>query len=139
MIGGALNVNGAPIKRERVEDRVEETKCGAQPVHVYRETLPDGRAYLTQKLSETCKRYALGAKDDTDVFVVPPRHYFMMGDNRDDSAIAASPLAKAWAMYRRRIWSAARACCSSPSMKPMRAGLPPGAGHLRSAGRGSET
>ena len=92
MIGGVLNVNGAPVKRERVEDKVEETKCGVQPVHVYRETLTDGRSYLTQKLSETCKRYALGAKDDTDVFVVPPRHYFMMGDNRDDLADSRFPV-----------------------------------------------
>ncbi len=87
MIGGVLNIDGVPVKRERVEDKVEDTKCGVQqPVHVYRETLPDGRSYLTQKLSETCRLYALGAKDETEVFVVPPKHYFMMGDNRDDSA-----------------------------------------------------
>jgi signal peptidase I len=86
MVGGVLNINGVPVKLERVEDRVEDTRCGTQPVHVYRETLPEGRSHLTQKLSETCKRYSLGARDDTEEFVVPPKHYFMMGDNRDDSA-----------------------------------------------------
>jgi signal peptidase I len=69
MIGGVLNINGAPVKRERVEDRLEKTKCGVQQVHVYRETLPGGRSYLTQKLSETCEPYSRWVKDDTDVFV----------------------------------------------------------------------
>ncbi len=79
MTGGVLHINGVAVKRERVEDRIEDTKCGTQPVHIYRETLPDGRTYLTQKLSETCKRYSLGAKDETDVFVVPPRALFHDG------------------------------------------------------------
>jgi signal peptidase I len=87
MIGGVLNINGVPVKRERAPDVVEDTKCGPnQVVHVYRETLPNGRSYLTQKLSETCRFGRFGAADDTEVFVVPPKHYFMMGDNRDDSA-----------------------------------------------------
>ncbi len=87
MIGGVLNINGVPVKRERAPDLVEDTKCGPnQVVHVYREILPNGRSYLTQKLSETCRFGRFGAADDTEVFVVPPKHYFMMGDNRDDSA-----------------------------------------------------
>ena len=93
MIGGVLNINGVPVKRERVEDRIEYTKCGPDtPVHVYRETLPNGRSYLTQKLSETCRRYSFSGKDDTGVFMVPPRHYFTLGDNRDDSADSRFPV-----------------------------------------------
>ncbi len=90
MIDGVLNINGVPVKRERAGDKVEDVKCGYQfermAVHQYRETLPDGRSYLTQKLSETCKFDRNEAADNTEVFVVPPKHFFMMGDNRDDSA-----------------------------------------------------
>jgi signal peptidase I len=87
MIAGVLNINGEPVKRQRVDDVVEDTKrCGVTAVHQYRETLPNGRSFLTQKLSETCPLGRIGMMDDTEVFVVPPKHYFMMGDNRDDSA-----------------------------------------------------
>ena len=87
MIGGILHVNGEAVKRERVADVVEDTKCGPnQVVHQYRETLPNGVSFLTQKLSETCRFGRFGAADDTEVFLVPPHHFFMMGDNRDDSA-----------------------------------------------------
>src|SRR5262245_62067594 len=48
MIDGVLNINGVAVKRERVEDRVEDVKCGYQiehnmTVHQYRETLPSGK------------------------------------------------------------------------------------------------
>jgi signal peptidase I len=45
----------------------------------YRETLPGGRSY------EVLDQYS-GEADDTQAFTVPQGHYFMMGDNRDDSA-----------------------------------------------------
>lgn len=88
MIGGVLHIDGQPVKRERFADNVEDTKCGPnQAVHQYRETLPNGRSYITQKLSETCSYYGqFHAADDTQVFYVPPHHYFMLGDNRDDTA-----------------------------------------------------
>ena len=90
MINGVLNINGAPVKLERVEDKIEDVKCGYQtermPVHQYREILPDGRSYLIQKLSETCNFDRNDAADNTHAFAVPPGHYFMLGDNRDDSA-----------------------------------------------------
>ena len=45
----------------------------------YRETLPGGRSYEVLDQID-------GGADDTPVYAVPAGHYFMMGDNRDDSA-----------------------------------------------------
>ncbi len=43
------------------------------------ETLPGGKVHQMQDMVTD------GAADDTGVFTVPAGHYFMMGDNRDDS------------------------------------------------------
>jgi signal peptidase I len=45
----------------------------------YRETLPGGVSYEVLDQVD-------GPADDTPVYTVPAGHYFMMGDNRDDSA-----------------------------------------------------
>ncbi len=77
---GVLYINGKAVKRERVEDFVQKhpgVRYGR--VRQYRETLPNGRSYLTLDLQPR------GMADNTNVYVVPPDHYFAMGDNRDDS------------------------------------------------------
>ena len=48
-------------------------------VRRFRETLPNGVSYDTLDLQDN------GFLDNTQVYEVPPGHYFMMGDNRDNS------------------------------------------------------
>jgi signal peptidase I len=45
----------------------------------WRETLPNGVSYETLDLLDN------GFLDNTQVYTVPPGHYFMLGDNRDNS------------------------------------------------------
>jgi signal peptidase I len=80
MIDGVLNINGVPVKRERIEDFVEtEEGVRAQRVKRWRETLPNGVTYTTLDLVDR------GLYDNAGPYVVPAGHYFMMGDNRDNS------------------------------------------------------
>jgi signal peptidase I len=86
MIQGVLHINGAAVKRERVEDFVDiEEGRRPQRVRQWRETLPNGVSYNTLELP-----YNLQA-DNTDVYQVPSDHYFMMGDNRHNSTDSRFP------------------------------------------------
>ena len=80
MKAAQLFINGEAVPREKVGqiDNPDITEVD-RPVDVYRETLPNGVAYDTLDLSPN----SIG--DDTREFVVPEGHYFMMGDNRDNS------------------------------------------------------
>jgi signal peptidase I len=80
MIDGALHINGEPVERELVGqiENPDVTEVD-RPVDVWRETLPNGVSYDTFDLTPN----SIG--DNTREFVVPAGHYFMMGDNRDNS------------------------------------------------------
>ena len=80
MRGGQLFINGEGVSREKTGqiDNPDITETTG-PVDVYRETLPNGVSYDTLDLTPN------GIGDDTREYVVPPGHYFMMGDNRDNS------------------------------------------------------
>jgi signal peptidase I len=79
MIQGVLYINDKPVPKVPVAPYVEQTPFGfTQNVPQFRETLPGGKSYLVLDRGVTLY-------DDTPVYVVPAGHYFMMGDNRDDS------------------------------------------------------
>jgi signal peptidase I len=83
MKDGILHINGEPVKKERIEDFFDAGADGAgggKPVAQYEETLPNGVKYHVLDLFDGYP------SDNTEEFLVPPDRYFMMGDNRDNSA-----------------------------------------------------
>lgn len=81
MIDGVLHINGEPVKRERIGNYVTQDSWGRDiEVPMYRETLPGGTSHII--IERDGDR---GYWDNTYVYKVQPGHYFMMGDNRDNS------------------------------------------------------
>jgi len=76
MTNGVLQLNGTPVKHERIEDFVT---ADGKHVKRCRETLPNGVTYATLDLVDN------GFYDNTPLYTVPAGHYFVLGDNLDNS------------------------------------------------------
>ena len=81
MKDGVLYINDVAVKKDRIEDYVDPDSQGGggRPIPQFEETLPNGVKYHVLDAEPN------GGADNTDVYVVPENHYFMMGDNRDNS------------------------------------------------------
>jgi signal peptidase I len=80
VVGGQLVINGVPITREALNPEIiVDSRNNTISTNRWKETLPNGKTYITYDFFEA------GQFDNTKVYEVPTGHYFMMGDNRDNS------------------------------------------------------
>ena len=80
MIHGVLHINGEAVKKERDDDIVVgDPSRRERHMARYMETLPNGVTNPVLDLNNE------GIGDNTEVYKVPEGHFFMMGDNRDNS------------------------------------------------------
>ena len=87
---GTLIINGVSSKRERIADYIERNwdrfygRILIDHRYRYVETTPNGTTH--EILGDTTNsREDSSPQDNTGVFTVPEGHFFVVGDNRDNS------------------------------------------------------
>ena len=111
---GVLYINDVAVKRERLNDLDMDASAGVRgPIRQYREILPNGVSYVTYDLWDQ------GTADNTQEFKVPPAHYFMMGDNRDNSTDSRFPQV-GYVPYENLVGRATHLLLARPALCPLR-------------------
>ena len=85
MVNGSLQINGEPVRREKMPDFADTEDGKTAAVKRWRETLPNGISYETLDLVDN------GFLDNTGLFTVPADSLFVLGDNRDDAVDSRLP------------------------------------------------
>ncbi len=81
VIDGIVNINDKPVILKEAGE-FTSLENGELVIHKkYMETLPNGCEHVIIKRDE----FGTGRLDNIDPVIVPKGHYFMMGDNRDNS------------------------------------------------------
>jgi signal peptidase I len=80
MVKGILHINGRPVPTEDAGTyKIASPGQPEKPTPLKRETFPNGVSYLTLDMVPN------GFYDNTPEYQVPDGHYFVLGDNRDNS------------------------------------------------------
>ncbi len=76
---GQLYINDKVLPRRMVGTKTATIGYRDVKITSYEEVMDNGKSYVIQELSDSDRM------DNTGVYQVPAGHYFMMGDNRDQS------------------------------------------------------